>query len=704
MTNTNSPIFEILESGIAKITLGQPEESVLILTEERLLAFEKLLDQIKKNLPIGLIITGSSENMFSAGADINVIQSVKTAEEGARLAKQGQDIFKKIEDLDIISIAAISGPCVGGACELALACDFRIISDYHKSAIGLPEIKIGILPGFGGTQRLPRIIGVPNALDIILKGKIVKAKDALKIGLVSKVCSYDNLIKTAENIILDATPLDRNYKFKDKLLTKFKPLRNIAFNIAKKNILQKTKGHYPAPLLALETIKYGLDSGISKGYENEARNLGKLIVTPECKALTNLFFLTESAKSIGKSAVSLVNDLNAVTIGAGIMGAGIASEFARIGFNVFLKDVSLESVEKGKLYCKKIISENRSINEIIKKDIIARIQGGNEFPKNIDKTDLIIEAIFEDLVLKKKILSEVAEKIKSTSIIATNTSSLSVTEIAKGISNPERVVGMHFFNPVHRMPLVEIVRGKDTNDEVVCMVAAIASKMGKFPIVVNDVPGFLVNRILSPYLNEAMFLLEEGYKIEDIDKAALKFGMPMGPIRLLDEIGLDVAAHVYQTLITGYGKRMQAPQFTKTLLDQGRKGKKTNQGFYNYLSGKAIIDKQIYEILNITSNQKADMEHLQNRLIMSLVNEAVLCLDEGVAGIPSKGSASQIDLGTVMGIGFPAFRGGIIYYANSIGTTKLVHLMQSLERQNGKRFRPVSGILSRAEKGMGFYE
>ena len=700
----NSPILEILESGIAKISLGSENEKVVILTEDRLNSFETLVDQLIENHPIGLIITGNSEYMFSAGADINVIQATSTQEEGYNLARRGQSIFDKISSLPFMTVAAISGPCVGGACELSLACDFRIISNNPRSSIGLPETKIGILPGFGGTQRLPRLIGLPEALKIILGGRVIKANQAKKIGLVYRVVNYDKLISEAENIILDAKPRPDTISFTDKLFTKIGIFRNIALKKALEATLKKTNNNYPAPIAALNAVKYGLEHGLEKGLENEAQELGRLIITPECKCLTNLFFLTESSKSIGKPAADHIKDLNSIVVGSGVMGAGIASELARIGSEVKLKDIKEEFVNKGLSHIKKVLSKNRSLNEDAQKEVYDRVQGVTQFAEAMNESNFAIEAIFENLELKKEVLADISEKLNDNAIIATNTSSLSVSSIAENIRVPERVIGMHFFNPVPRMPLVEIVRGSKTSDEVVCMVAAITTKMGKFPIVVKDVPGFLINRILTPYLNEAAFLLEEGYQIEDIDKAATDFGMPMGPIRLLDEVGLDVAAHVSSTLVEGYGKRMLAPNFVAQLLELGRKGKKNGLGFYNYVASKEIPDNTVYELLNITNKKESDLGYIQQRLILSLVNEAVLCLDEGVAGAPGKGSSSQIDLGTVMGIGFPPFRGGLIHYANSIGASKLVNSMQTLERQVGVRFRPVSGILSRAEKGIGFYE
>ncbi len=705
MTSYNLISYEKLSSGIGLIRLGLPEEKVIILSRERLEKLEETLISIAKDLPKGLIIAGNSEGMFSAGADINVIQAIADANEGQALAKKGQDVFNLIENLPIKTVAAISGPCVGGACELALACSFRVISDNDKSSIGLPEVKIGILPGFGGTQRLPRLIGLTESLKIILSGNVLRSWKAKKVGLVDAVVAYKDLITAAEGLINNPSSVKPRMSFKDNLITKIPFIRNFVANIAKKDLLKKTNGHYPAPLRALDCVLYGLAEGKTKGFIYEARGLGELIVTPECKALANLFFLSENAKGIGKSAKEYIKNLNTLVIGSGIMGAGIAGELARNQYPVILKDTKQEAINAGLETIKKNLSYRQSLTEQDQANILQSVRGITEYTEDaLAKVNFVIEAIFENLELKSIILEEAACRVAPNAIIASNTSSLSITEIANHIPNPERVVGMHFFNPVPQLPLVEIIRGHQTSDQTICLIAALATKIGKFPIVVEDVPGFLVNRILSAYLNEAAFLLQDGFTIPDIDNAALNFGLPMGPIRLLDQIGLDVASHVYKTMINGYGKRMAAPNHVEKLLLADRIGKKSSLGFYNYQTKKAVLDPKVYDILEIKTFKPNDTQHIQDRLILSLINEAVLCLDEGVAGTPGRDAARQIDLGTVMGTGFPAFRGGVIYYANSIGAAKLVHMMQSLERQIDARFRPVTGILTRAEKGIGFYE
>ena len=437
---------------------------------------------------------------------------------------------------------------------------------------------------------------------------------------------------------------------------------------------------------------------MKNGYAYEAKELGRLITSAESKALVNVFFLSEAAKNFGKSAKKLVETLNSVVIGAGIMGAGIAGSLAKAGFNVTLKDVNDGALSKGKNHIQKELQRLKYLSETEKSFILNRVETTSRELLNGNSVGFAIEAVFEDLSVKQKLLGDIAKAIPAEAIIATNTSSLSVSKIADSIEHPERVVGMHFFNPVEKMPLVEIVVGNRTSDKTIAVIAALTAKLGKYPIIVKDVPGFLVNRILSPYLNEAACMLQEGYSIEDIDTSAVKFGMPMGPIRLLDEVGLDVAAHVSEIMIAGYGDRMRAPTFAKTLTNHGRMGKKSGAGFYDFEDGKATPSTTARELLKLSPQPKevTNLVPLQERLIMALLNEAIRCLDEGVAGAAGKDAAAQINLGTVMGMGFPPFRGGLLYYADSIGVKQILSTIQKLEREHGPRFTPAEGLVKRA--------
>lgn len=676
---------------VATITLGAEDERAITLTPVRLESFKAALREVKDAKVKGLVIKSPNVDSFCVGADISLIQSVTDPEKGAQLAAEGQGAYDLLEDLDCVTIAAIGGPCVGGGCELVLACDYRIITDAKSSSIGLPETKLGILPGFGGSYRLPRVVGLPKALDIILAGKTLRSSQALKARLVDEVVSPAQLVERAEAIARgERAPRRKKIPVVDRLLSNNPLGRSFVKGQAKKSLLKQTKGFYPAPVAALNVTVDGLGRGRAEGLAVEARELGKLIVTPESKALVHLFFLTEASKSLGKSARKEVTDLHGLVIGAGTMGAGIAGALAKSNHQVIVKDTSDASLQRGKDHTAKELSKLRYLSSFERAAIGNRIDWLQFNSPTMARTGLVVEAVFEDMSLKKKIFPDIANRVRPDAILASNTSSLSVTEMASGIDRPERFIGMHFFNPVEKMPLVEIIRGEKTGDATVAKVAALTTEMGKFPIVVKDVPGFLINRTLIPYLNEAVFLLAEGHSIEAIDGAALAFGMPMGPIRLLDEVGLDVAAHVSKVMVDGYGERMAAPAFAEKLVALNRKGRKTNAGFYTYTGKESAPWSGLAKELGLPTSPKRALsrDEIIQRLIYHLVNEAMKCLNEGVAGDDKELAKKQIDLGTVMGIGFPPFRGGVLYYAELEGLERIRAKLADFEREHGSRYQP----------------
>lgn len=693
--------------GVYTIFLGSEEERVITITSERMSSLKETIAQLSAIKPKGVIISGPRENMFAAGADINAIQSIQDPQVGEELGKQGQAVFQMIEDLPCPTVAAVSGPCVGGGCELALSCDYRLISTHPSSQIGLPETKLGILPGWGGTQRLPRLIGLQKALSIILPGKTLKATQAKKMGIIDEILAPENILARADAIARKKGPLPTRTSLSllDKFLTFTRLGRRLVERKSLAAVMKETRGNYPAQPAALRAVLLGLREGTKRGYAHEAAELGRLLVTPESRALVNLFFLTEGSKRLGKGAKDDLRSLNSLVVGAGVMGAGIAGTLAQKQIPVILKDAQTQALDRGKAQIAKSLEKKRYLSEDDRRVIMNRVQAVTENPANTDEVNIVIEAIVEKMDVKKAVLGELAAQVSAQAILCTNTSSLSVSSIAEGIAQPQRVVGMHFFNPVEKMPLVEIVRGKETDDRTVVIVAGLTTKLGKFPIIVEDVPGFLVNRILTPYLNEAGALLEEGYRIKDIDRAAQRFGMPMGPIRLLDEVGLDVAEHVAKIMVDGYGDRMKSRGSVGKLVEKQLLGKKSGKGFYEYSDGHEVPNPEIRSILGITTERDAgDSKLIEERLIMSLINEGIRCLDEGVAGIPSKEAANQIDLGTVMGIGFPPFRGGLIAYAESLGAKVVLEKLRRLEKDHGAQFTPHSGIVQRAEQSQSFYE
>lgn len=696
-----------LDNGIALVTLGDSAERIVTLTMARMESLREICLRLKEKPPRAVIITGPSAEMFTAGADINAIRDVRDAARGEELARVGQSIFALVEALPCPSLAAISGPCVGGGCELALACTYRVITDHRTSVIGLPEVKLGILPGFGGTQRLPRLVGLPKALDIILGGKTLRPKQALACGLVNEVVPVEELRERCEQILL-GTKRARAFtiKLKDRFLTDWSIGRRIVKNQALRSVHKETKGFYPAPIGALNSVFLGLEQGKAIGYQFEAKELGRLIVTPQSKALVRIFFLTEAAKNLGKSARKAVEHVHAVVVGAGVMGAGIAGALARHDCQVILKDSSDEALSRGVEQIRGHVQRLSYLSEKERSFILNRVEATTKDSANLGNATIAIEAIFEEISVKKRVLGDLAKLLPQDAIIASNTSSLPISKIAAALDHPERVIGMHFFNPVEKMPLIEIVRGRTTGNRALAVVAALATKLGKYPIVVEDVPGFLVNRILAPYIAEAGLLLDDGYSIKDIDRAAVEFGLPMGPLRLLDEVGLDVADHVAEVMEKGYGDRMKSPDFLKKLLAVGRKGKKSGGGFYDFQGGEAHPLANHRALLGIAKAEvrQVNRQEITDRLIYRLISEAVRCLDEGVAGVPGREAADQLDLGTVMGLGFPPFRGGVLFYADSLGAPAVQQRLKELAERFGNRFAPPDGVSMRAQRGKSFLD
>lgn len=679
---------------LATVMLAAPHERAVTLTAERFASLQDALSRVEAARPKGLVILGPSPEMFCVGADVNVIRDVDSPGFGTELAIKGQKLYDFLDKLSCRTVIAVSGPCVGGGCELAVACDIRLISDHPASAIGLPETKLGILPGWGGTQRLPRLIGLPRALDIILAGKTLRPDQALKAGLVDEIVPSASLRERAEAVALGLRKVARRkMRFTDRVATFTPPGRALVRSKANKALQKTAKGFYPAPIRALDVTVKGLGTSMSRGLELEAAALGELICTPESKALVHIFFLTEMSKSIGKAAKHGIDRQRVTVIGAGVMGAGIGQAFARAGLSVVLKDTTESALKRGMEQIRSDLSKVRSLSSFERAAVASRVEPVTISSQSLGRSNIVIEAVFEEMSLKKKIFGDLASRVGEQCILASNTSSLSISEMAQDVAYPERFVGMHFFNPVSQMPLVEIIRGNQTSDDTVSRVAALASKLGKFPIVVRDVPGFLVNRILVPYLNEAGYLLSEGFSVDEIDTAATTFGLPMGPIRLLDEVGLDVASHVSSIMLNGYGERMTSPDHVSKLVALARIGKKSKAGFYDYGKGKPAPWPGLAKLVaSHASAEKPQLTELQDRLVLHLVNEAFKCLEEGVAGSDHDHASRQIDLGTVMGIGFPPFRGGVMYYAKKRGLSEIRDRLGEFERRYGRRYEVAQSL------------
>ena len=640
--------FDVDFDGIGWVTFDSPKSSVNVWNEETLREFNHLLETIEHDTRVkALVLRSAKERIFIAGADIKAIRSMQHVRVND-LIWLGQAVFDRLARLKVPKIAAIHGACMGGGFEVTLACDWRIASDHDSTKIGLPETQLGILPAWGGSTRLSRLVGVRKALDLINTGKLLNATAAKRAGLVSHVVPAERLETLARRLAREKRPGLR-FRFENV----FSPV--IGY-LAKRKVLEKTRGLYPSVTKAVDVVTHAVHGEIEKGLLLERNAVAELIKSRDSARLIDLFFKREEANkrpATGGTALP-INDAN--VIGAGVMGAGIAHILASRGIRVLMTDVTNDSLARGLERIHGLVSDatrRRLVTKVQARDTLDRIST-THVPVPLNRHHLVIEAATESMELKKKIFADLAARVSADTILATNTSALSVSDLAKTVPNPERVIGLHFFNPVHRMPLVEIITLPETSPDVLATAVSFVQKLGKTPVVVKDSPGFLVNRILVPYLMEAVRLHENGIPVRDLDEAMLEFGMPMGPMRLLDEIGLDVAVHVAKTLSNAFPDRFPHTDALDKMVNEGRLGKKTGQGFYRYENGK--------EILPATHFDLPRHESIQTNLALLISQEAMRCLKEGIAR-----NADDIDLAMVLGTGYPPFRGGPITFARDTG-------------------------------------
>lgn len=712
-TNEATPALTTDEAGVASLVFDDPDRRLNVLTTSVMERLDTLIDEIERGAAAGeiraLVVRSGKDGSFIAGADVDEIAGITDPAVGREAAARGQAVFQRIADLEIPTIAAVDGTCLGGGTELILACDVRIASDRPETKIGLPETKLGILPGFGGTTRLPRLIGLVAAADIILAGKAVNARKAQKIGLIHERMHAGVLEERAREIAIgmaggDSAP-DRN---RPRLVQRFAeatpPGRAFILKQARKQVMKQTKGHYPAPLLAIDVMKESAGEPLDRALAIEAAALGELIVTPESKSLVHVFHLMEDAKKSGPDIDGQPVDRVAV-LGAGVMGGGIAQLLAYNDLNVRLKDIDQGALSTGLRHARSMFDklvQRRKLKEREAEDRMSAISPTLEYA-GFGTVDLVIEAVVERMEVKKSVLRETEATVREDTILTSNTSSLPITEIASALERPENFVGMHFFNPVHRMPLVEIIRGEASSEEAIATVVDLTRRIGKTPVIVDDGPGFIVNRVLTPYLNEAGYLLAEGAAIAEIDEALLAFGMPMGPLRLLDEVGLDIARHAGETMQDAFGERLAPSPPLVVLQDTERLGRKNGKGFYVYENGKEQHpDPSIYEDLEAVigpSRKEVPAREIVDRCVLPMMNEAARILEEGVARSPG-----DIDLAMITGTGFPPFRGGLLRYADDMGLPTVLAKLESFERQHGVRYEPAPLIRQKVEAGEGFYD
>lgn len=710
--------LQISQDGIAELTFNLPNEKVNKLSLPVMEELEKHLDQIANNSSIkALKLTSAKEGTFIAGADLHSFEKVfDSPEKAEEIIRTGHRVFNKLQNLPFPTVAVINGACLGGGLECALSCTYRIATDNPKTQIGLPEVNLGLFPGWGGTQRLPRLVGLTEGLNMILSGKAVNGMKAWKIHLTDAVYPAEFLTdKSNEFVQLILTPqgkaqIEKRRKSSSFLnfLMESNPIgRSIVFSKAKKAVLEKTKGHYPSPLIALEVIEKSYPLPLKDGLKVEADTF--IANIPHgfslAKNLIGLFFIQEAAKKDpGISSTVKPKEIgSAAVIGAGTMGASIGWLLADHKVFTRVKDVSWEIVGKGIGTAYELFKKGVKARKITPCELDRRFQliSGTIDYSGFQHADIIIEAATENLDLKKKIFAEVESVVKENALIASNTSSLTIAEMSQGMKNPERFVGMHFFNPVHKMPLVEIVAGTKTTPDMIATAVDFCKKLGKTPIVVGDCPGFLVNRIFMQGANEVMLLLEDGYPIEVVEKSILDFGMPMGPLELADEVGTDVAYKVGKSFEKAYGERMRPAKLLQLMSEKGLYGRKNGKGFYIYEDKKAPrLNPEAVKLLNsVKDNTKPRKdEDVVPRFIYGMINESGRCLEEKVISRPD-----FLDLCLILGIGFPPFRGGLLRYADSIGVPEVVSTLKRLESDYGMRFKPCPLLERMAQSNQKFY-
>jgi len=703
--------LQIEEDGLAILTFDLAGEKVNKFSTAVVAELGEVLVRLTREARIrGLLVRSGKPDVFIAGADVKEFASVRP--EDARTAvERVQSLFEQLAHLPYPTIAAINGACLGGGTELALACDYRLMSDSKKAQIGLPEVRLGIFPAWGGCTRLPRTVGLAAALDLILTGKSLDARRAKKIGLVDEAVPASILDDYARRFARGKLggakpPVRRGHAALSARALEATPLgRRVIFSKAREGVMKQTGGHYPAPLEALEVIEEGYGRPVADGLAIEARHIGLIFGGEVQRNLLAIFFLTEDVKKetgVADPSVRPREVRRVGVLGAGVMGGGIAQLAADKGLPARMKDIQPEALGHGYAAAaavwKEAVRKRRlTPREMARKmDLLSGTLDYSGFPR----CDVTIEAVVEKLAIKRAVLKEWEAAVPKTAIFASNTSTLPITEIAAGALEPARVVGMHFFNPVHRMPLVEVIRGERTSDETVATIFALAKTLGKTPVVVRDAPGFLVNRILAPYLSEAVRLVQEGCRIEDVDAAMTSFGMPVGPLALLDDVGLDVAAKGGEVLQAAFPERLKMGG-EEALAASGRLGRKNGKGFYEYEgSSRRGPAREAYAALRVERRDKSPLpaEVIEARLVLPMINEAAFCLEDRIVADPAR-----LDLAMIFGTGFPPFRGGLLRHADAIGLGRVFSRLDDLAERLGPRFTPSDLIQRLANERRGFY-
>ncbi len=709
---------------VAVVTFDQPGAPVNVFTAAVRDEFSALLDRLDhdEGVRAAVLLSGKADNWI-AGADIEELAEFRLAADGERLSERGHLLMDRVELLRTPLVAAINGACLGGGLELALACAYRIATETPKTVLALPEVELGLIPGAGGTQRLPRTVGLREALDLILTGRKVRPRRALQSGLVDEVVHpailRDIAIQRARAIavaggrdrFLRNPPVKRRPRSGavQRILLDENPAgRAVVFRQAREQMMARSRGNYPAPAAALEAVETGYRVNRERGFATEARLFGEMAVTDVSKELVFLYFAGAALKKdpgvgpVPPAPPPLPVETMAV-LGTGFMGAGIAAIAAQHGVIVRFKDTDQSHVLKGMAAARDVLKERLVKRQITRQefeDQISLVVPTTEYT-GFGRVTLVIEAVFEDLGIKRRVVGEVETVLPHGAIVASNTSTIPIAKIAEASKHPERLVGMHFFSPVQKMPLLEVIVTPDTDPETVVTAVAFGKRLGKTVIIVRDSPGFYANRVLAPYINEAARMLDEGAAIDVVDRALVAFGFPVGPITLVDEVGIDVAGKSGTIIAEAYGARMTPSVTLQRVLEAGRLGRKSRKGFYLYdeAGRKQGVDPSVYELFPTGAQRSVIPElEIQDRCVLAMLNEAVRCLEEGVLRAARDG-----DVGAVFGIGFPPFRGGPFRYIDAVGPAEIVRQLEALEDRFPARFAPAELLLDMAHKDTRFY-
>ena len=723
MTQSDWKNFRIeIQGGVATVLVDVPGAPVNTLTEGVGAEFRAILEALEKDPAVKAVVLASGKkDGFVAGADIEMLRDVGSAAAAEKLSRDGQEGFDRLEKYPKPVVAAIQGACLGGGLEWAMACHYRVAANDRKTQLGLPEVQLGVIPGAGGTQRMPRLVGIATALDLVLAGKTVKPKKALAIGLVDESVPAPLLLtiararalaladgerlRPAASGVVDQLKKDPQATLQKLALEENFLGREVLFRQARRQLLEKTRGHYPAPVAALDAIQAGVEKGMEAGLETEARLFGELAVSPVAKQLMGIFFATTALKKDNGTSDPSVKARKVESVGilgGGLMGSGIAYVTTNAGIPVRIREKDDAAVARAFAAVAGIFDgrvKKRSMDRLEKLSRMRLLTAGTGW-EGMERVDVLVEAVFEDLKLKQEML-RTFETLNPRGIFATNTSSIPIGDIASASGHPETVLGMHYFSPVNKMPLLEVIVTPRTADDVTATAVALGKRQGKTVIVVNDGPGFYTSRVLAPYMNEAVMLLLEGASVEDVDGALTGFGFPVGPMTLLDEVGIDVGAKVAKVLHGAFGERMSVPEAMGKVLESGRLGRKNGKGFYTYgdPKKKKVVDATVYDALpGGRRRKKIDREEIVERCVLQMVNEAVLTLGEGVLR-----SARDGDVGAVFGLGFPPFRGGPFHWIDAEGSARVLERMRRLEGRLGLRFRPAPLLVERGGGGRTFH-